>query len=206
VPLEVLVQRLRDCQYRPVPIAGGPGSGRPGTLRTVLGRPPTRGVFFSVGLAAFQPGDLVSDLDELVGQFLEALVIGDIRLGLLGLISRNAFGTLGTLQIALQNVIRTLPGGPALMFLDEELLAESASAETVDGLDFLEDLFALAAQFGQCGWHHGILYLYRYNIKRKLRPGLIGFMNWLLCRHRPALISLGFVDPLDVCPKRSGIA
>ena len=129
----------------------------PAILRIVLGRPPTVGVFFSVGLAVFQPSDLIGDLNELGGQFLKTMVVGYLGLGFFSLVSRNAFGALGTSQIALQNVIGTLPGGFALSLLDEELLTQGAASEPIDGLDFLKDLLALAMEFGQCCFHGGYI-------------------------------------------------
>jgi len=40
-----------------------------------------------------------------------------------------------------------LPHGFTLAFLHEELLDEGPAAQTVDGLEFFQDLPALAAQF-----------------------------------------------------------
>ena len=49
--------------------------------------------------------------------------------------------------MALQNVKGTLPHGFTLALLHEELLDEGPAALTVDGLEFFQDLPALAAQF-----------------------------------------------------------
>jgi hypothetical protein len=53
--------------------------------------------------------------------------------------------------MALQNVKGTLPHGFTLAFLHEELLDEGPVAQTVGGLEFFQDLPALAAQFSGSG-------------------------------------------------------
>jgi len=53
--------------------------------------------------------------------------------------------------MALQNVNGTLPHGFTLAFLHEELLDEGPAAQRVDGLEFFQDLPALAAQFSGSG-------------------------------------------------------
>jgi len=53
--------------------------------------------------------------------------------------------------MALQNVKGTLPHGFTLAFLHEELLDAGPAAQTVDGLEFFQDLPALAAQFSGSG-------------------------------------------------------
>jgi len=64
------------------------------------------GVFFSVGLAVFQASDLIGDLHELLGQFLEELVIGHIASDLLSVVGGNTFRALASLEITLQHVIQ----------------------------------------------------------------------------------------------------
>ena len=49
--------------------------------------------------------------------------------------------------MALQNVTGSLPHGFTLAFLHEELLDEGPAAQTAGGLEFFQDLPALAAQF-----------------------------------------------------------
>jgi len=53
--------------------------------------------------------------------------------------------------MALQDVKGTLSHGFTLAFLDEELLDEVCAAQTVDGLEFFQDLPALAAEFRKSG-------------------------------------------------------
>jgi hypothetical protein len=53
--------------------------------------------------------------------------------------------------MALQNVKGTLPHRFTLSFLHEELLDDGPAAQTVDGLEFFQDLPALAAQFSGSG-------------------------------------------------------
>jgi len=53
--------------------------------------------------------------------------------------------------MAVQNIKGTLPHGFTLAFLHEELLDEGPAAQTVDGLEFFQDLPALAAQFSGSG-------------------------------------------------------
>jgi len=83
---------------------------------------------------------LVGDGDELLGQFLEASVIGHQGFDLRGLVGGDAFGELLSLDVALEDVIGALGVFGAGGALFEELAAQGASAEAVDGLDLLEDL------------------------------------------------------------------
>ena len=53
--------------------------------------------------------------------------------------------------MALQKIKGTLPHGFTLAFLHEELLDAGPAAQTVDGLEFFQDLPALAAQFSGSG-------------------------------------------------------
>jgi len=53
--------------------------------------------------------------------------------------------------MALQNVKATLPHAFTLAFLHEELLDEGPVAQTLGGLEFFQDLPALAAQFSGSG-------------------------------------------------------
>src|SRR6266851_8299631 len=90
--------------------------------------------------------------------------------------------------MAQQKIKGTLPHGFTLAFLHEELLDAGPAAQTVDALEFFQDLLALAAQFsgsGTGGLHQAMLYLNRYIIQLRLRPGLIGLKIWLHWRLRP---------------------
>ena len=100
--------------------------------------------------------------------------LGRLQLDLLGLVGGDTLGTLGAIQIALQDKIRALPGTFTGSLLDEELLAQGAATEAVDGLHIVEDLIALLAQLGKVCFHAAILYLYRYNIKAKSACRLSG--------------------------------
>jgi len=96
--------------------------------------------FFSVGRGWTQAGELVGDTHKLFGQPLESLVVGDQGFDLRGLVGGDPFRELLALDVALQNVVRTLLslGGGVRLF--EELTAEGATAKPVDGLHLLEDL------------------------------------------------------------------
>lgn len=118
----------------------------PWIRRIVPGRLPTAGVFFSIGLAAFQPGDLIGDLDESLSQVLEALVVSHVGLDLLGLVGGNTLGALAALEIALQDVIGTLADLFTLAFGEKKLLAQGATPQTIDVLDLLKDVLPLATQ------------------------------------------------------------
>lgn len=67
-----------------------------------------------------EAGDLVRDGDELLGQFLEALVIGDQGFDLLGLFGGDALGELLALDVTLEDIVRALLGfGVSASFLEE---------------------------------------------------------------------------------------
>ena len=58
--------------------------------------------------------------DELLGQLVEALIVGDQRFKLLGLLGGDAFGELLALDIALEDIVRALPGlGTGASFFKE---------------------------------------------------------------------------------------
>ncbi len=105
--------------------------------------------FFCVRGRLAQASELVGDGDELLGQFFKTSVIGHQRFDLRGLLGGHPLGELLALDIALEEVIGTLGGlGVGAAFL-EELSAEGAAAEPVDGLDLLEDLLAALLELGE---------------------------------------------------------
>ena len=83
---------------------------------------------------------MVSDTHKLFGQLRKSLVVGDQGFDLRGLVGGDPFRELLALDVALQNVVRTLLslGGGVRLF--EELTAEGATAKPVDSLHLLEDL------------------------------------------------------------------
>jgi hypothetical protein len=87
-------------------------------------------------------GKLIGDGDELLGQFLEALVVGDQGLDLRGLVGGDALGELLSLHVALEDVVGALRGFGVSTAFFEELAAQGAAAEAVNGADLLEDLLA----------------------------------------------------------------
>jgi hypothetical protein len=85
-------------------------------------------------------GKLVGECHKGFGQGLKPLVVGDLGLHLGRLLGGDAAGELFALEIALEDEIGAeffAIGGA------EELLAEAAAAEAVNGLHFLEDGLAL---------------------------------------------------------------
>jgi hypothetical protein len=81
----------------------------------------------------------------LLGQFLEALVVGDLGLDAGSLIGGNAFGALATFQVTLQDVVGSLADAFAFPLFDEELLTQSAAAQAINGLDLLKNFLTLLA-------------------------------------------------------------
>jgi hypothetical protein len=100
---------------------------------------------------------LVGYGDKLLGQFPEVLIVGDQRLELLGLLGGDAFGELLALDIALQDIIRALPGLGASARLLEELAAEAAATKAIDALDLLKDLFPALFELSERSWHGRIV-------------------------------------------------
>jgi len=99
------------------------------------------GSFFCLRGLLAQAGDLIGDGDKLLGQLGKALVVGDQGFDLRGLRRGDPLGELLAVDGALKDIV-----GPLLFFgagprLLEELAAQRTSAEAVDGLDLLEDLF-----------------------------------------------------------------
>ena len=85
---------------------------------------------------------MVGDVDKFFSQHFKALVVGDQRFDLQGLVGGDTFRELLALDVALQNVVRTLLGLGAGVGLLEELTAEGATAKPVDRLHLLQDLVA----------------------------------------------------------------
>ena len=85
---------------------------------------------------------MIGDGDELLGQFLKALVVGDQGFELRRLAGGDALGEFLSLNVALEDEIGALGvfGVGAALF--EELAAQGAPAEAVDGADLLEDLLS----------------------------------------------------------------
>ncbi len=111
------------------------------------------GVFFTIRAATLQLRDAVGDLNKFFGQFLESLVVGHFHLGLLGLIGRDALGTLAALQRALQNKIGALTNLLSLNLSGEKLFTQRTAPEPVYGLDLLEDLLSFATEFRDGEFH-----------------------------------------------------
>jgi len=66
--------------------------------------------FFYLRRPLAQTGELVGDAHKLLGQFFKALVVGDQRFEVRGLLGGNAFGELLALDVALEHVVRPLLG------------------------------------------------------------------------------------------------
>ena len=164
-------------------------------LRTALGQPPTVGVFFTVGVTAFQLRNPVGDLDKFLGELLESLVVGHIHFSLLGLLGRDAFGALAALQIALQNEIRSLTNLLPLHLSGEELFAQRTASKSVDSLDLLKDLFPFATEFGDRQFHG--LYIVSIRIQYQAQNRLaIGSVQNLVTLASPALFGPSVANSL----------
>lgn len=102
-------------------------------------------------------GELVGERHKGFGQGLKPLVVGDLGLHLGGLLRRDAAGEFPALEIALEDEIGAeffAIGGA------EELLAEAAAAEAVNGLHFLEDGLALLLELVKREFHGPIVYIH----------------------------------------------
>jgi hypothetical protein len=115
---------------------------------------------------------LVGDGDVFFGQGLEAAVVFDVLLDLGGLVLRDALGEFLAAEKALEDVVGAAAGGAGLGG-GEELAAQGAAAEAVDGLHLLEQGLLMLAEGIEIGFH-GTLYLCRYTIckKKPLSSGL----------------------------------
>jgi hypothetical protein len=86
-----------------------------------------------------QPGDLVAHGDKVLGQPLEAPVIIHILLDLGGLVLGDALGKLLAVEETLEDKIGAASGGGAGWVRFEELFAQRAAAEPVNGLHLLDE-------------------------------------------------------------------
>ena len=96
------------------------------------------GVFFTVGACIPQPGDLVAHGDIVFGQPLEAPVIIHILFDLDGLVLGDALRELLAVEEPLEDKIGAAAGGGAEPLRLEELLAQGAAAEAVNGLQLFD--------------------------------------------------------------------
>ena len=86
-----------------------------------------------------QPRDLIAHGDKVLGQFLEAAVVFHILFDLGGLVLGDALGKLLAVEETLENTIGAARGGWAGRVRFEELLAQGATAEPVNGLHLLDE-------------------------------------------------------------------
>lgn len=80
--------------------------------------------FFTVVARAFQLRDLIGEGAELFGQAVEGAEVVNLLLDCLGLGGRNAFGTLLTVQGALEDEVRARLEGLAMTLGFEELAVQ----------------------------------------------------------------------------------
>jgi hypothetical protein len=106
-------------------------------------------------------GDLLAEGDVVLSKRLKTAVIVHLGLDLGGLPGRDALAELLAAEKPLQDEIGAPLGGLAWKGL-EELFAEGAASQAVNGLHLLEDAVSFLEQ-GVKGFVHGdILYHYRY--------------------------------------------
>ena len=86
-----------------------------------------------------QPSDLVAHGDKVLGQPLEASVIFHILFDLGGLVLGDALGKLLPVEETLEDKIGAAEGGLAGRVRFEELFAQRAAAEPVNGLHLLDE-------------------------------------------------------------------
>ena len=96
---------------------------------------------------------MVGDINKLSSQFFKALVVGDQRFDLRGLVGGNTLRELLAFNVALQNVVRTLLDLGGRAWLLKELTAEGAATKPVDGLHLLEDLVAALFELRESVMH-----------------------------------------------------
>jgi hypothetical protein len=93
----------------------------------------------------------LGDSSKLSGQLLEPLVTLDALANGLDLVGRDAFAEVFAIEPSLEDIVGALPAGFALAGGLEELPAQMAAAEAVDGGHFLEDLLPAVLELGQIG-------------------------------------------------------
>jgi hypothetical protein len=101
-----------------------------------------------------QPRDLIAHGDKVRGQFLEAAVVGHILFDLGGLVLGDALGKLLAVEEALEDKIGAAGGGLAGRVGLEELFAQGAAAEPVNGLHLLDEGLPLLEERIEI-WFHG---------------------------------------------------
>ncbi len=106
-------------------------------------------------------GQLVGNRDVVLGQGLKTTVVVHVLLNLAGLVWRNALGELLAAEETLEDIVGATPGDAGASG-GEELAAQRASTEAVDGLHFLEEGLLVLAQGVKVRFRR-IMYLYRYN-------------------------------------------
>jgi hypothetical protein len=121
-----------------------------------------------------ETGELVGNTDKLFGQFLKAPVVGDQGLDLVGLVGGDAFRELLALDVALQNIVRTLLGLGGGVGLFEELTAQGAPAKPVDRLHLLENVVPAGFELRKGIRHRRIVSLQiQYASKKTTSPTLV---------------------------------
>ena len=100
-------------------------------------------VFFSIRPLGFQLGQLLGQIDKVIGQLLEEPIIIYLLLDDGGVIGGNSFRTFLALVEALQDEIRTGLNRFAALQFTKELLAKGAAAQAVNLAHLLEDGLAL---------------------------------------------------------------
>ena len=109
--------------------------------------------FLASGRRRGQKGDLFGEGRELLRQPLEPFETLDALADGLDLIGGDTLAEIFALEPSLEDIVRPLAEGFALAGGFEELLAQMAAAETVDGRHLLEDLFPALLEFDQVGVH-----------------------------------------------------
>jgi hypothetical protein len=101
-----------------------------------------------------QPSDLVAHSDKVLGQLLEAAVVFHILFDLGGLVLGDALGKLLAAEETLEDKIGAAGGGLGGRVRLEELLAQGAAAEPVNGLHLLDEGLPLLEERIEI-WFHG---------------------------------------------------
>ena len=100
-----------------------------------------------------QAGDLVTQSDKGFGLGLEAPIIFHVLLNLGRLGRRNALGELFAVKEALEDKVRAPDSGGTGTAGAEELLAQGAAAQTVNGLHLHEDGLSLLEEVVKIWFH-----------------------------------------------------